>query len=58
MEAALLMLEVVAISQVLIWVARGRGDSGFFAWKTDDKDRAKDERPGWRYRSTDRVRRG
>jgi hypothetical protein len=37
MEAVLLMLEVIAISQILVWAARGRGDGGLLGWKSHDK---------------------
>lgn len=35
MEAALLMCDVIGITLVLLWVARGRGVSGLFAWRPD-----------------------
>ncbi len=35
MEAALLMCDVIGIALVLLWVARGRGTEGLFAWRPD-----------------------
>jgi len=35
MEAGLLMLDVAAITLVLLWTARGRGTAGLFAWRPD-----------------------
>ncbi len=35
MEAALLVCDVIGITLVLLWVARGRGTTGLFAWRPD-----------------------
>jgi hypothetical protein len=35
MEAALLMCDVIGITLVLLWAARGRGSAGLFGWRPD-----------------------
>lgn len=35
MEAALLMFDVIGITLVLLWIARGRGTAGLFGWRRD-----------------------
>jgi hypothetical protein len=35
MEAALLMFDVVGVGLVLLWVVRGQGTRGLFAWRSD-----------------------
>jgi hypothetical protein len=35
MEAALLMFDVVGVTLVLLWLGRGKGTAGLFAWRPD-----------------------
>jgi hypothetical protein len=35
MEATLLMFDVIGVTLVLLWAARGKGGSGLFAWRDD-----------------------